>query len=138
MTNDKHTTLRRTTAWIAAVVYLFAYLSGFAHDLEERHVECEHGHQIHLDDDHHEATEDEEAPVTIAAIPADAHGDHDHCGLIVVSQTPRILVEAPALTGIVELDAVHIDDIAIPQAPIRGPTVAIWALAPKTSPPTIT
>ena len=35
MTNDKHTTLRRTTAWIAAVVYLFAYLSGFAHDLEE-------------------------------------------------------------------------------------------------------
>lgn len=136
----RHTNRNRWTAAVIAVVYLMGFISTFAHDLEEQHVVCpEHGHEIHLSHDGHEhevEVEEEDDIAKFEAVPSGEHSDHDHCEFTVVTNSPRVLVEAPTLSHPVIGDH-QTNPGFVPSAPIRGPTQAIYSYAPKTSPPAI-
>jgi len=122
-----------------AVVYLFGFVSTFAHDLEEQHVVCpEHGHQIHLSHDgHDDDVEVEESDFAqLEAVPSGSHSDHDHCEFTLITNSPRMLADAPTLSHPVIGDH-QTNPGFLPSAPIRGPTQTIYSYAPKTSPPAI-
>lgn len=130
----RHTQLQVLTAWVMGLVYVVAYLTSFAHDLEEQHVECpEHGHAMHISDTHdHEDDEDE--GVQIADLDTSAHADHAHCEFELINKSPRDLASASMVEGppvVSEFDATGF----VPSAPIRGPAQPLYTYAPKTSPP---
>jgi len=124
---------QRLLASVMALVYLFSYLGTFVHMLEEEHVVCvEHGHMVHADDVHE--TDIESELTSVKSIPS--HDDHHHCAEAFVFNSQRILGDrveiAPAeYTELATLEILH---VLTPGA--RGPTMAVLAYAPKTSPPT--
>jgi hypothetical protein len=124
---------------MAAVVYLVANLGAFLHTTMERHVVCaEHGHLVHADHAEEELDHvDEPSHHASFNALADHEAHHDHC------VTPYVLKIAAQWTAseppakIPVYTVAPILDVAKAHTPIRGPTVRLLLLAPKTSPPVL-
>ncbi len=118
-----------------AVVYLVGYLGAFLHTTMEVHVVCaEHGDLIHADD-HHVHAETSSHRTELKAV--NPHGDHhEHCALAQMLRTAQRGAEystAPMISTHFEIASILEPDVLT--APIRGPTIRLVLLAPKTSPP---
>lgn len=130
------TWMRVVAAWVASI-YVIGHLGSFLHTTLERHVVCaEHGHLVHADEsgdaDHvEESTSGHQWRGALAG-----HADHEHCPALTVLKP----LAKPATALWVELQAPYRTGTwlapRVSATPIRGPTVAILRLAPKTSPPT--
>lgn len=127
----------RWGAALAAVLYLIAHLGAFFHTTMERHVVCaEHGHLVHADHleaelDHIDEPADHD---TINALGVhDSH--HEHCGTPYVLKLAAQWTANPPLPKVPTYSIDPVIEVARAHAPIRGPTVKLLLIAPKTSPP---
>lgn len=121
-------------AALMAVVYLVGYLGAFLHTTTEVHVVCsEHGDLIHADE---HVAEAEPASANTQIKASETHNSHhDHCALAQLVQSAQgassdqVSVLAPPffVATVLEPDTLN--------TPIRGPTIRLVLLAPKTSPP---
>lgn len=139
----KGTTGRRKTLHSCAVPFayicFFAYLSGFAHFAFVRHGVCaEHGEVIHFDNSHSKAhagdlrlwsSASEVAAVSQSAGSSSGAG-HDHC--ILAHERRNQAKPSTAKVGLAPVS--HLQ----PPARCAGcelKSLAVYELAPKTSPP---
>ena len=122
----------RITATNLAALFALSQLAALAHNATTRHVRCaDHGELIHLD----RAELDPGAPVTtddgVTSPEAGASGGHAHCGMSIFNREPVVMATCLVAGGVADPRGavVPLDDRAE-----RG-SVAIYLLAPKTSPP---
>ncbi len=124
----------RGGAAFMAVVYLVGYLGAFLHTTSEVHVVCaEHGDLIHADAHIAEAAP---ASSTTQIKASETHnGHHEHCALAQLVQSAQ---DARSDQAAVLAPRFFIAPVLEPEllnTPIRGPTIRLVLLAPKTSPP---
>jgi hypothetical protein len=111
----------------------YSQVSSTLHWLLVEHARCaDHGEWVHVAEEHHahEAEDATPASPSVAAAERDAHG-HDHCQFLVDARSltpvsrPEALIPSP--TESLGPDLIGPSDCSLP--------VALYRLAPKTSPP---
>lgn len=130
-------TWMRVVAALVASIYVIGHLGAFLHTTLERHVVCaEHGHLLHADEatdaDHVEQSEEADQWRAMAS----HHGEHEHCSAWSVLKPMAKRTAGVWLVGEAPFRVDTVLEASVASTPIRGPTVAIFLLAPKTSPPT--
>lgn len=140
---SRHTRSARIQGLSALLVIAFlgSSLGSFVHKATERHARCpEHGEVIHVSS----ASGLAAAAVELAGAPADGLGavartpadnaaghEHEHCYLCPTSRERVGLVAAHSL-----LLPIHAaSSAATPSSHAAPPSLALYLLAPKTSPP---
>lgn len=118
-------------AALVAVVYLGGNVGAFLHTTMERHVVCsDHGDLIHADSVQITPEIGQNQLQKSAAHEA----GHEHCATAHMMTFGREISESPTIVS----NPYVIEPIVTPRlaaTPIRGPTLAVYRLAPKTSPP---
>lgn len=121
-------------AALMAVVYLVGYLGAFLHTTTEVHVVCaEHGDLVHADEHSAEVEPASSADQIRASQTHESH--HGHCALAQLVQSAQsasfdkvsVLTPPFFVATVIEPETLN--------TPIRGPTIRLVLLAPKTSPP---
>lgn len=127
--------LRRGIATALSALLLGGVLGAVVHDALETHGVClEHGDAVHMEaapdgHDHRDAAETHDDGLHVAA--SDEHdGSHGHCEVRVTTQLPN---EQPATPPAVLLPIARA--LETPRFVAPAPSVPLYQLAPKSSPP---
>jgi hypothetical protein len=132
----RHTLLRRLTVWVG-LLCLSAQFASALHMLLVEHVRCaEHGELVHANGDKHEdhgsvSRDVSSSGPTIGVSSRHADHGHDHC--LTCSERRKLALLPPMIP---ELRAPE-DRFAVlaPGWDAPFPSLRIYSLAPKTSPP---
>ncbi len=128
---SRPSTARSTLAIALVFAFVAAQVGGALHVLLVEHVTCEHGDSIHV------AGDQPVAPARPAITPDQTQGAagdiHDHCVASHLTSGQRAVGAAPIAPVQPAPGFIDISDCA--PLPPRAPTLAVYRLAPKSSPP---
>jgi hypothetical protein len=128
--------LARSLAVVAALAFVASPFARGLHGMLVEHEVCAHGHLVHVHDDdghaHVAVSHDHDDVGATLGAPEPTH-EHDDCHLALFHRAEAVRAvraSVPKAAPAAEADAPR-----GPPVEVRAPRVAIYRLAPKTSPP---